>query len=560
MSSTRLIAVCALAFLSLTASAQAAKVLTRGNGAEPFSLDPHRAVMTAENHIIGDMIVGLYTEDANGRPIFGAAEDAKTSSDGLTWTFTLRAHSWSDGRPVTADDFVFALRRVLDPKTASEYASALYALKNALDVNKGKMAPERLGVSAPDARTLKIELEHPAPYLPELLTHYTAFPVPRHVVEKHGDKWTRAGAMVVNGPYVLAEWKPHDHVGLVKNARFYDAANVKIDEVRYVPSEDDNAALKRYRAGELDTQERWPISEYGWLKRHIPKEARRTTQLAIYFTSFNLQRKPFDDIRVRKALAMAIDRKALVNDVYQGVYGAEAETFLPPGIANADRSALVAWAGLGMDERRAQAKQLLAQAGFGPGKPLKFVYRYISIPDIKRAAVAMQAMWRDVGVQVELAGAESKVHWNLLEVRDFDVTHNSWSFDYNDAKNFFFPFQAAAVQMNNSAYDSPAFEDLLRRADREPDVAKRAQLLGQANAQLLKDLPSVPATFPYARHLVKGYVLNWIDNPRDINRTRWLDIGPEKAPAPGADAEGQGFWAWLASWFSWEAWQKWWNS
>lgn len=568
LSVVRVTALGLLTAFALAGAAHAEKILNRGNGAEPYSLDPHRAVMTAENNIIGDMLMGLYTEDANGRAIFGAAERADVSSDGLTWTFALRPHMWSDGKPVVAADFVVALRRVLDPKTAAEYASVLYPLKNALTVNKGDLAPEKLGVRAVDAKTLVIDLEHPAPFLPELLTHYTTFPIPKHVVEKHLSDWTRAEKMVVNGPYKLAEWKPHDHVRLVKNALFYDAANVKINEVVYFPTDDDNAALKRYRAGEIDTQERWPISEHKWLTEHIPNEARRATQLSVFFTSFNLTRKPFDDLRVRKALAMAIDRGAIAKDVYQGVFGDAAETFLPPGTANVDRSAKIAWSGLSMDERRAEAKRLLAAAGFGPDKPLKFVYRYIGNSDTKRAAIAMQAMWRDVDVEAELSSSEAKVHWNLLQVRDFDVAHNTWAFDYNDAKNMFFQFQASAVQMNNSAYDSPAFESLLKRADNEPDAVERGRLLGQANAQLLADLPSTPAIFPYVRHLVKSYVLNWNDNPRDINRTRWLDLGkkpgPGMAAAPAAGGEvtaGElGFWSWVGSWFSWDAWQKWWNS
>jgi oligopeptide transport system substrate-binding protein len=556
---------CVAAF---AAPADAAKVLNRGNGAEPYSLDPHRAVMTPENNIIGDLLMGLYTDDNTARPILGAAESAETSPDGLSWTFKIRPHMWSNGTAVTADDFVFAFRRVLDPNTAAEYASVLYPIKNALKVNKGQLALDKLGVRAVDPKTLVIELEFPAPFLPQLLTHYTTFPIPKAVVEKYGSDWTRPERMITNGPYKLAEWRPHDHIRLVKNPLFYDAQNVKIDEVVYFPTDDDNAALKRYRAGEIDTQERWPIAEHKWLIANIPNETKRATQLTVSLTSFNMQRKPFDDIRVRKALAMAIDRNALATDVYQGVYGVAANTFLPPGTANVDRSAEVAWAGMTMDQRRAEAKNLLAQAGFSEAKPLKFAYRYIGNPDIKRAAVAMQAMWRDVGVQVELANSEAKVHWNLLQVRDFDVAYNTWAFDYNDAKNLFFQFQAAAVQMNNSAYNSPVFEDLLHRADAEPDGAKRGILLGQANARLLADLPAAPLMFPYVRHLVKSYVLNWQDNPRDVNRTRWLDIGDKPGPGmaandPGAGAQasdGGGFWTWIGSWFSAEAWQKWWNS
>ena len=566
---SRVIASVLVAFaLSVGGAAQAAKILHRGNGAEPYSLDPHRAIAVSENNIIGDMLMGLYTEDATGQPILGAAESVDTSADGLTWTFKLRSHTWSDGTPVSADDFVYAFRRVLDPNTAAEYASVLYPIKNALAVNKGQLPTDKLGIRAVDAKTLVIELENPAPFLPELLTHYTTFPIPEHLVTKVGSDWTRPGTMLSNGPYILAEWRPHDHVRLVKNPKFYDAANVKIDEVFYYPTDDDNAALIRYRAGELDTQERWPVSQSKWLSANIPNEARHSIQLSVSYMSFNMSRKPFDDIRVRKALAEAIDRSVIAKDVYQGVYGDVADCFLPPGMANADRSAKAPWDGAPMDQRQADAQKLLAQAGYGPGHPLKFTYRYISMPDTKKAAVAMQAMWNDIGVEAELVATESKVHWNLLQVRDFDVAQNGWIFDYNDAKNFFFQFQSAAVQMNNSAYDSPAFEDLLHRADIEKDLTARAKILGEADARLLADLPAIPQFFPYARHLVKSYVLNWIDNPRDVNRTRWLDLGVKPGPGDGtastttatsAESEG-GVWSWLGSWFSAEAWQKWWNS
>jgi oligopeptide transport system substrate-binding protein len=364
--------------------------------------------------------------------------------------------------------------------------------------------------------------------------------------------------MVVNGAYKLAEWRPHDHIKLIKNSRFYDAANVKIDEVNFFPTADDNAALKRYRAGELDTQERWPVAEYRWLKQNIAEEARRTTQLTVNFVSFNMLKKPFDDLRVRKALAMAIDNVVLTRDIYQGVYGDPADALLPPGTANVDLTAKVQWAGMSMEARRAEARQLLAQAGFTAAKPLSFTYRYIGNPDIKRSAIALQAMWKEIGVHAEIASAEAKVHWKLLEQRDFEVTYNTWSMDYNDAKNMFFQFQAAAVQMNNSSYNSPAFEALLQAADKEVDAAKRAQLLGQAHATLLNDVPVMPLTFPYARHLVKGHVLNWVENSNNVNRVRWMDIGPREGADP--QAAGGGFWDWLSSWFSADAWSKWWNS
>jgi len=547
--------------------AEAAKTLRRGNLAEPYSLDPHKTTGVHEANIIGEMLLGLYTDGVDGKPVLGAAESVEMSDDGLKWTFTLRAHVWSDGTPVTGDDFVFSFRRILDPKTAAEYAPVLYPIKSAFKVATGKLPVEVLGVSAPARDRFVIELENPAPYLPELLAHQTALPVPKHVVEKAGDDWTRAGSMLANGPYVLAEWRPHDQVRLKKNSRFYDAQNVKIDEVIFYPIDDDLAALKRYRAGELDINERWPLAMHGWLANNVPNEARRSTALWSQYLSFNSRRKPFDDLRVRKALAMSIDRKAVMKDVFQGLYGEEAFAILPPGTANVELAAKVEWAGWSMDKRRAEAKRLLAAAGFGPNMPLQFAYNFSSNPDNRRAAVALQAMWNQIGVSVNLVATESKVHQNLMQARDFDVAQDGWVLDYNDAKNHLYLFQSTTVEMNYASYNSPLFDALLDRADREPDDQARAKLLGQAHAQLLKDLPVAPAAYPYQRQLVKGHVLNWISNPRRVNRTRWVDIGDRPGPdtgASGASARTQaadgGVWQWLASWFDREAWQKWWNS
>jgi len=548
----------------LSAAADAPKALHRGNGSEPYSLDPHRTTGVWESHIIGDMLIGLYTEAADAEPIFGAAESAQTSEDGLTWTFKIRKHTWSDGTPVTAEDFVFSYRRILDPETASQYANILYPIKNAELVNKGKLPLTRLGVRAVDDATLVIQLDHPAPYLPQLLTHHTAAPLPHALVERVGNDWTKRGSMVANGPYMLAEWRPHDHAKLIKNPKFYDAANVEIDEIYYYPIEDDLAALKRYRAGELDTNERWPLTEHRWLREHIPDEARSTTVLWVSYISFNMTRKPFDDVRVRRALAMSIDKHAIANEIFFGAYGEEASTLLPPGTANVDRSAQVDWAGKSMGERQAEARELLAAAGFGPAKPLKFTYNYISTPDGKRAAVAMQAMWKDIGVEASVQPTEPKVHYRLLETKSFDAAQDTWSFDYNDARNLLFLWESSTIELNSSGYKNAAFDALLQQADNEKDLAARGEILGRATGILLRDLPAVPQFFPYHRPLVKSYVKNWIDNPRQINRTRWIDLdertGTITVAESGDGANADGFWTWLGSWFSWEAWQKWWNS
>ena len=552
----------------LAAPAHAEKILRRGNLAEPYSLDPHHTTGIHEANVLGEILLGLYTEGQNGDPILGAAESVQTSPDGLKWTFKIRDHKWSDGSPVTSDDFLFSFQRIFDPKTAAEYVNVLYPIKNGEAINKGKLKLDKLGVSAPDPKTLVIELQQPAAYLPELLMHQTAFPVKRSLFEKYGSGFTKAGVMLSNGPYVLAEWRPHDHIKLVKNAQFYDAANVKIDAIFFFPIDDDLAALKKYRAGELDTQDRYPIAMRDWIRKNIPNEVHQATALWSQYMSFNTSRKPFDDVRVRKAVAMAIDRKALAEEVLGGSYGEPAFNVLPPGTANVDRTAEVDWAGKTMDERRTEAKRLIAAAGYGPDKPLHFTFNFSTNTDNRRIAVAMQAMWKAVGAEVELDSKEAKVHQKLLQAHDFDVAGDGWILDYNDAKNQLYLFQGSTVEMNYSQYHSAVYDGLLDKADAEPDMAARAKLLGQASAQLLADMPVSPSFFPYQRQLVKPYVVGWVTNPRRINRTRFLDIADHVATTEGgsassgatASSDGGGFWAWLGSWFSAEAWSKWWNS
>jgi oligopeptide transport system substrate-binding protein len=564
-----LLTVClALIFaLAVAWPASAAKTLHRGNGAEPKGLDPHQASGDPENQILGDMLIGLYTEDVSGKPILGAAEKVETSPDGLRWTFTIRDHKWSDGTPVTAGDYVFAYRRALDPATVCEYANILYPIKNAEKVNKGTLTTDKLGVTAPNAKTLVIELEHPAPYLPEMLTHYTTFAIPKHVVEKAGKDWTKPGVMVSNGPYMLAARRPNDHIKLVKNPHFYDAGNVKIDEVYFYPTLDEQGALKRYRAGELDTLDRWPLTENKWLQANIPNEARKYAGLRVVYTVFNTRTAPLNDRRVRLALAMAIDCEAILREVYFGAYGEAAQNVLPPGIANADTSAKVPWAGKTMEQRKSEAQELLKAAGFTAERPLKLDYNFLNRPDTKRRAIAMQNMWKQIGVNVELQARDFAIHYDLLKSANFQVADAGWVFDYNDAQSVLFLFTSSNEGLNYPGYKNPAYDALMKQSDNEKDALARGKLLGQAAGLLINDVAVSPISFQYVRPLVKSYVLNWENTPRGVNRTRWLDIGDK--PGPGTTAQGGdggaqtsegGFWSWLASWFDPEAWRKWWNS
>ena len=502
-----------------------AKTLNRGNGAEPDTLDPHLAVTNWENNIIGDMFVGLMTEDAAARPVPGAARRYDASANGLTYTFHLRDHAWSDGVPVTAHDFVYSFRRMLDPKTAAQYASILYPIRNAQAVNAGAQPPKALGVRAIDAKTLAIEFHFQVPYVAQLMTHYATFAVPRHVVERHKEKWTRSENIVTNGPYVLAEWVANGHITLVKNKRFYDADGVIVETVNYYPTEDASAALKRFRGGEFDVvSDSVPPQQTQWLKRAIPDELHLTPFMATKYIVFNINRQPFDDPRVRTALSMAIDREVLVDKITRGGETA-AYALVPPHMPGYPGTAQARFRTRTMARRRAEARSLIEQAGFGADNRLHFPYNIQMATESKIVAVTLQEMWREIGVDARLMLSESQVHYDLLRRGDFEAAWCAWSADYRDAKNFLFLLASSTKDLNFGDYRNRLYDSLLAQSDHERDPDRRAELLQRAEQHMLDDTAIAPVYYGVTRDLVSTEVKGWIGNDVNINRSRylWLD-------------------------------------
>jgi oligopeptide transport system substrate-binding protein len=503
----------------------AAAELRVANSGEPDTLDPHHMSGVWENRIAADMFLGLTTEGQDGKPIPGAAESWEVSDDGKVYTFKLRDHNWSDGTPVTAGDFVFAMRRILTPETAAEYASLLYPIENAKALNEGSMTGmENLGVTAIDDKTLEITLGFPAPYFVEQLTHYTAFPVPKHKVEELGEDWIKAGEIVSNGAYKAVEWVPNTHVKLVKNEEYYDADSVQIDAVTFYPAEDRNAATKQFRAGEVDVQYDFASEQIDWLQENLPDETRIAPWLGVYYYAINMREAPFDNLDVRQALAMAINREAITDQVLKTgeipAYG-----FVPPGAGDYGEPAEVEWKDLSYDERVAEAKELLAASGFGPDNPLRFQLRYNTSENHKRIAIAVSAMWKQaLGVEAELFNAEVKVHYNDLQSADFQVARAGWIADYNDAQNFLYLMETDSGVQNYAGYSNPDYDRLMDGADLSTDSAARNALMKEAEALAMADLPNIPIYHYVSKDLVSTKVEGWVDNTKDIHRTAFLSI------------------------------------
>ncbi len=507
-----------------TTEALAEKVLRIANMGEPETLDPHKTSITIESNVLRNLFEGLVVQDPKGDVAPGVAETWSVSADGMTYTFNLRANAkWSNGEAVTARDFVFSLRRIQDPAVKSQYAEVLYPIKNAQEVNTGKADLTALGVKALDARMLEITLRAPTPYFLQLLTHQTSLPVNEKTVTQLGGEWVKPGKMVSNGPYKLDEVKPSSHIKIAKNPNYWDAGKVAIDTVIFDPSEDRSAVLKRYRAGEFDiVYGDLPTDQLGWLRQNMPKELHLAPYAGVYYYAFNTTKPPFNDQRVRQALAMAINREVLVQRITLAgelpAYG-----FVPDGTANYT-SQKVSWSKMSQADREAAAIKLMSAAGYGPGKPLRFQLAYNTSENHKKIAVAIAAMWKKLGVEVDLVNTEVKVHYANLRQGDFELGRAGWIADYNDAQSYLYLSETSTKQQNYSKFSNPDYDKLMDQASVTSDEAKRARLLGQAEAILLKELPVLPIYFYVSKNLVSTKVKGWEDNSFEVVHVRNLSF------------------------------------
>ncbi|MEO8225576.1 MAG: peptide ABC transporter substrate-binding protein, partial [Gammaproteobacteria bacterium] len=487
------------------------QVLHAANGAEPETLDPHRAEGVTSSNVLRDIFEGLVDEAADGKLIPGAAESWTVSDDGRVYTFKLRPNGrWSNGDPVTAEDFVYGLRRSADPKTLSVYSAILKPIDNAEAVINGTLPPDSLGVRALDARTVEIRLNSPTPYMLGLLTHSSTYPAHRASVEKYGERFTRPGNLVGNGAYTLDRWAVQSHIHLVRNKYFWDNANTKLDEVWYYPVENADAELNRYRTGEFDLTYTLPNRQIPWLRKNLPRELRISPYLGSYSYGFNTSQPPFkDNIPLRKALAMALDRDILVNKVAAAGEIA-AYTWVPPVTGYVQQ--VPAWAAWTQEQRNAEARRLYAEAGYSTDHPLRVQLMYNTETNHRRLAVAMAAMWRDVlGVETEIINQEWQVFLQTRRTRiDTQVFRYGWIGDYNDPSTFAEVLDSKHG-LNDMVYNNPRYDQLLLEASREADPGKRMAMLEEAERVMLDDMPMLPIYYYVSKRMVKPWVVGYED-------------------------------------------------
>jgi oligopeptide transport system substrate-binding protein len=501
-----------------------ADTLLRGNAGEPQTLDPSMASDLPDAEVIGDLMVGLFMPDALARPVPAMAESWTTSTDGLTWTFRLRDTRWSDGTPLTAHDFVFSWQRLVNPATASTYAYYIYPVKNAEAVNAGKMSRDMLGIRALDDHTLEVRLENPAPYLPQMLMHQTTSPLPRHAIEAKGVGWAQPGSYVGNGAFVLKEWVPNDHVLVEKNPLFYEADKVKLQHVYFFPTNDYGAALQRFRAGELDTQDKLPGQEIDWIRANIPEALHDDPQLVTEVVAVNHRRKPFDDIRVREAINLALNREAITNRIVR-VGDVPAYSLVPPTTANYPVGNAFDFKHLSQPARLEKARALMRAAGFGPDSRRKttFLIRSTTAGTYRAVAAAIQQMLAQIWLDISIIPNDMQIFYPTIQMHDFDMAESGWQADFNDAITFLNLLRGGGGD-NWGQYSNPAYDAALAEAQAEINLQNRGQKLAAAERIALADHALMPLWFWNNSNLVGPYLSGWEANPLDYHRSRWVSI------------------------------------
>ncbi|MCZ6708730.1 MAG: peptide ABC transporter substrate-binding protein [Gammaproteobacteria bacterium] len=513
-----LAALSALLALQFSSAATAQNTLHLGNAGEPETLDPHRYNLRLEETILTDLFMGLTTFNARGETIPGVAKSWRVSDDGLVWTFELQPNlTWSDGEPLTAHDFVYAFRRLLAPETAASLAYFMYPLSNAEQVNAGSLPATALGALALDPHRLRLTLHKPYPHLPERLLYPTGYPVPAHVINKVGDAWVKPDHWVSNGAYVLADWQPQAHVELRRNPRF--ATPGSIETVFYHPLANAQSAYNRYRNKEMHAIGNFPAGELPTVRKNFADQLRLSPLLSMSYLVFNTGARPFDDLRVRAALALVIDSELLTTRIQRS--GNVASESFVPNLVTGYVPVSMPHANLDMNTRTKRARALLSEAGYHSGNPLNITLRYISGLESKKTNLAIAAFWQTIGVETQLHHSELKVHFADLRQADFQVAQAGW-FGENNAEHYLGLLVSDTGNVNYGRYANPDYDSLIAQAEGIAEITARNVILRQAESLAIAEYPVVPLNTVMIRRLVRPEIQGWYDNRRDTHPVRFL--------------------------------------
>ncbi|WP_432717220.1 peptide ABC transporter substrate-binding protein [Pantoea agglomerans] len=493
---------------------------------EPASLDPLKAVGLPEIQVIRDLFEGLTNQDAQGKIVPGVAQ-SWSSSDNKTWVFTLRNNArWSNGDPVTAQDFVYSWQRLVYPKNSSAFAwfAGLSGIQNAAAITKGEMTPDKLGVVAQSKNQLKVTLDRPVPWFPALVANVALFPVPQKIIAQQGDSWTSPGKLVGNGAFQLSERVVNEKIVLTRNPHYWDDAHSVLTKVTFVPINEESSATKRYRSNDIDITESFPKNMYALLKKTLPGEVYTPDQLGTYYYAFNTQKGPTADVRVRKALSWSIDRKVIAEKVLGT--GEKPAWHFTPDVTAGFKPLPTFMQQHDQNSLNAQAKSLLAAAGYGPGKPLKLKLLYNTSESHQKIAIAVASMWKkNLGVDVTLENQEWKTYIDSRNSGNFDVIRASWVGDYNEPSTFL-NLLTSGNSSNIARFNNADYDAVIAKASRETSDQVRNSDYNRAEQILAEQAPIAPIYQYTNGRLIKPWVKGYpITNPEDVaySRELWIE-------------------------------------
>ncbi|MDU2938363.1 MAG: peptide ABC transporter substrate-binding protein [Enterobacteriaceae bacterium] len=526
---------CALCFSSLSSFSFAAEIppgtvlaekqeLVRHIKDEPATLDPAKAVGLPEIQVIRDLFEGLVNQNAKGEIIPGVASKWQ-SSDNRVWTFTLRDNAqWSDGTPVTAQDFVYSWQRLVDPKTLSPFAwfAALAGINNAQAIIDGKMTPDKLGVSAVDAHTFRVQLDKPLPWFTSLTASFAFYPVQKANAES-GKEWTRPGKLIGNGAYVLKDRVVNEKLVVEPNSHYWDNGNTVLKKVTFMPINQESAATKRYLAGGIDITESFPKNLYQKLLKDIPGQVYTPPQLGTYYYAFNTEKGPTADARVRLALSMTIDRRLIAEKVLGT--GEKPAWHFTPDVTAGFTPQKTQFEEMSQAERNAQAKMLLQAAGYGPDRPLKLTLLYNTSENHQKIAIAVASMWKkNLGVDVKLQNQEWKTYIDSRNTGNFDVIRASWVGDYNEPSTFL-SLLTSTHSGNIARFKNPAYDKIIKQATLETTAAARNADYNAAEHIIAEQAPIAPIYQYTNGRLIKPWLKGYpINNAEDVAYSRTMYI------------------------------------
>jgi oligopeptide transport system substrate-binding protein len=496
-------------------------ILRVGNGSEPRSFDPQKSIAYAEGHIYLNIFESLTSRDPitlEAQPALATSWESKDNA--RTWIFHLRkGATFTDGKAITAQDFVWTWQRLVNPANASPYMFAALPIKNAQAVFNGKLPLNQLGVRALDDNTLEVRLEQPTPIFPKLASAWAFDVLPRHVIERYGDAWSRPEHLVSSGPFQVSEYRAYDQVVLTKSPTYWDHDQVRLDKIVLMPISDQSQNTNLYRSGELDYVRNLYLPDALIPALSKRKDFQSSSFFGSYYLEFNIKRKPFNDIRVRRALNLAIDREAITNHYLPALKMQPACTVVPPILPGYSQPRCSMY-----DPKRARA--LLAEAGFPGGKN----FPVVSIDIINHgttitASQAIQQMWKkELGIQVNIDMEEAQTHLSRAESRDFNINAGGWIGDYMDPAAFLDLF-IDTNSNNHTDWKDSTYVDLMKKAEGAANLKERLYWMNAAEARLIDQAPVAPMVFMGTQTMKKPWVKGLYANPLGQNsfKSVWID-------------------------------------